>query len=216
MAALLTEAELAEVQAATTGAEARTSGEIVPYLVEQADEHVDGRYRAALLGAVLAVTVATALHEGLDLWGPPLVFWMLVPAWLGALIGFLTCRLFPGLLRILVPDEILDQRVLRRAEAAFLHEEVFKTRDRTGILVFLALTEHRALILADSGIHQAVPREQWQQLASGLAAGIKEGRAKAALIETIKACGALLVEHRLDIRQDDTNELADAPRIHAR
>jgi putative membrane protein len=216
MAALLTEAELAEVQAATTGAEAKTSGEIVPYLVEQADEHVDGRYRAALLGAVLAVTVATALHEGLDLWGPPLVFWMLVPAWLGALIGFLACRLFPGLLRVLVPDEVIDQRVLRRAEAAFLHEEVFKTRDRTGILVFLALTEHRALILADSGIHQAVPKEQWQQLASGLAAGIKEGRAKEALIETIKACGALLVEHRLDIRHDDTNELADTPRIHAR
>jgi putative membrane protein len=119
-------------------------------------------------------------------------------------------------LRVLVPDEILDQRVLRRAEAAFLHEEVFKTRDRTGILVFLALLEHRALILADSGIHQVVPKEQWQQLASRLAAGIKDGRAKEALIDTIKACGALLVEHRLDIRHDDTNELADRPRIHAR
>ncbi len=110
----------------------------------------------------------------------------------------------------------MELRVLRRAEAAFLHEEVFKTRDRTGILVFLALLEHRALILADSGIHQAVPREKWQELASQLAAGIRAGRAKAALIATIEACGALLVEHRVDIRPDDTNELADQPRVYAR
>lgn len=216
MASLLSEADLAEVQAATTAAEARTSGEIVPYLVEQADEHVDGRYRAGLLGAVLATAIATALHEGLDLWGPPLVFWMLVPAWIGALAGYFSCRLFPGLLRALVPDEAIELRVLRRAESAFLREEVFKTRDRTGILIFLALFEHRALILADSGIHQVVPHEQWQQLASKLAEGIKEGRAKAALIAAIESCGALLVEHRLDIKPDDTNELADRPRVHAR
>lgn len=214
--ALLGPAELAEVQAATTAAEARTSGEIVPYLVEQADEHVDGRYRAAVLGAVLATAVATALHEGLDLWGPPLVFWMLVPAWAGALLGFLSCRLFPGLLRGLVPDAVMDLRVLRRAESAFLHEEVFHTRDRTGILVFVAVLEHRALILADSGIHRAVPRERWEELAQALAAGIKGGRAKAALIACIEACGALLVEHRVDIRPDDTNELGDAPRVYAR
>ncbi len=62
--ALLSPAELAAVQAATTAAEARTAGEIVPYLVEQADEHVDGRYRAALLGAVVATAIATGLHEG--------------------------------------------------------------------------------------------------------------------------------------------------------
>lgn len=216
MASLFSEQDLNEVQAATTAAEARTSGEIVPYLVEQADEHVDGRYRAALLGAVLATAVATALHEGLDLWGPPLLFWMLVPAWIGALIGYFSCRLFPGLLRALVPDEVLELRVLRRAESAFLREEVFKTRDRTGILVFLALLEHRALILADSGIHQAVPQERWQELASRLAAGIKDGRSKAALIGVIESCGELLVEHRVDIKPDDTNELADRPRTYAR
>lgn len=216
MAALLSDGDLAEVQAATAAAEARTSGEIVPYLVAQADEHVDGRYRAGLLGAVVATALATALHEGLDLWGPPLVFWMLVPAWIGALIGFFSCRLFPGLLRALVPDEVIELRVLRRAESAFLNEEVFKTRDRTGILIFLALFEHRALILADAGIHQVVPREQWQQLASKLAAGIRDGRAKAALIAAIEECGQLLAEHRLDIKSDDTNELADRPRVYDR
>ena len=210
------EQDLAEIRVATTKAEARTSGEIVPYLVDRADEHVDGRYRGAVLGAVLATVVATGVHEGFDLWGPPLVFWMLVPAWIGALLGFLACRISPGLLRALVPDAVIEVRVLRRAESAFLHEEVFKTRDRTGILIFLALLEHRAVILADSGIHQAVPQERWVELAGTLALGIRQGRAKEALIETIESCGELLVEHRVDIRPDDTNELADQPRVYAR
>ena len=65
-------------------------------------------------------------------------------------------------------------------------EEVFKTRDRTGILIFLALFEHRAVILADEGIHRAVPREEWQALVDELVAGIRAGRGVAAL------CGPFL------------------------
>ncbi len=216
MESLLSAADLAEVQAATTAAEAKTSGEIVPYLVEQADEHLDGRYRAALLGAVLATALAATVHEAFDLWGPPIFFWMVVPAWLGALLGYFACRLLPSLVRALVPGDVIEARVLRRAEAAFLHEEVFKTRDRTGVLVFLALLEHRAVILADAGIHQAVAKERWQELASSLAAGIRAGRAKESLVHTIEACGELLVQHRVDIRPDDTNELPDTPRVYQR
>lgn len=216
MGFLLSAADLAEVQAATTAAEAKTSGEIVPYLVEQADEHLDGRFRAALLGAVFATVLAGVVHESFELWGPPIFFWMVVPAWIGALTGYFACRLLPGLLRTLVPKDVIEARVLRRAEVAFLHEEVFKTRDRTGVLIFLALLEHRALILADAGIHRAVPKERWVELAQSLAAGIRDGRAKEALLATIEACGELLTLHRIDIRPDDTNELPDAPRVYQR
>ena len=40
------------------------------------------------------------------------------------------------------------------AMAAFVEEEVFSTRDRTGILLFLSLFEHRVVVLGDSGINQ--------------------------------------------------------------
>ena len=103
-----------------------------------------------------------------------------------------------------------------RAEAAFLEEEIFATRDRTGILVFLAVFEHRAVILADEGIHRAVPTGEWPELMDDLVSGIRAGRAPAALAEVIGRCGELLEKYEVDRRPDDEDELADAPRIRER
>jgi putative membrane protein len=102
---------------------------------------------------------------------------------------------------------------LRRAEAAFLEEQVFRTRDRTGILVFLALYEHRAVILADQGIHRAVPSGLWQELVDELVAGVAAGEAARALERTVRRCGEVLVEHRVARQPDDRDELDDRPRI---
>jgi putative membrane protein len=207
--------DLEAIQAATSAAEARTAGEIVPYITARAADHPDARWRGATLGA-LAATGLAALFETT---GHLVVPWeitlaLVLPAWIGAACGYFVVNLFPATIRFLLPDDLLEARVMRRAEAAFLHEEVFKTRDRTGILIFLALLEHRAVVLADSGIHAVVPKARWQQLADDLATGIRAGRAREALLATIEAAGALLVEHRLDIRPDDSNELSDAPRVH--
>ena len=38
-------------------------------------------------------------------------------------------------------------------------------------------------------------------------------RAAAAMEETIARCGEVLVSHRVKLRQDDEDELADAPRL---
>lgn len=213
---LFTEADLEAVRQATAEAEARTSGEIVPYVVEQVDDHLEARWAAAALGALLFTLAAELVHHLAGLWGPPLGLWLTLPAWIGATAGYLLAAGVPALARLLIPAGILERRVALRADSAFLHEEVFHTRDRTGILIFLALFEHRAVILADTGIHQAVPQEQWQQMAHDLAEGIRAGRAAAALIETIRRSGELLAEHRLDIRPDDINELPDEPRMRER
>jgi putative membrane protein len=96
-----------------------------------------------------------------------------------------------------------------RAAAAFLEAEVFATRDRTGVLIFLALFEHRVVVLADSGIAARVEPGAWKGISDRLAAGIREGRAAAALIEAIGACGRLLAERRVERRPDDVSELPD-------
>jgi uncharacterized membrane protein len=83
-------------------------------------------------------------------------------------------------------------------------------------LIFLALFEHRAVILADEAINRAVPEGQWQSLVDELVAGIKSGRPAAALITTIGRCGEVLEEHHVALRPDDEDELADAPRLRER
>ena len=99
---------------------------------------------------------------------------------------------------------------------AFLEEEVFSTRDRSGILIFLALFEHRVVVLGDSGINEVVPEDAWQHVVDDLVAGIRARRPAEALVAAIHECGRLLEAHQVEIRPDDTDELPNELRIRER
>ncbi len=207
--------DLESIQEATAHAESLTGGEIVPYIVERVVDHDEGRWRGATIGALTAAVAAGLAHAFGDHWGGSGVWWITLPTLVGAGFGFLLAGLAP-IARFLIPEDHLDRVVGLRAEAAFLEEEVFATRDRTGILVFLAIFEHRAVILADEGIHRAVPKDEWQHLIDNLVLGIKAGRAPGALAEVISRCGDLLATYEVVRRPEDEDELEDAPRIRER
>ena len=209
---LFTEADLEAIRRATSTAERSTSGEIVPYVVERIDDHAEARWRAATIGALVAALAAGAVHALVGYWSGHGVAWITLPVLVGAGLGYLTGGVGP-VARWLMPADALDTMALRRAEAAFLEEEVWRTRDRTGILVFLALFEHRAVILADQGIHRAVPPGLWQQLVVELVDGVAAGKAASALERTVRRCGEILAEHRVERRPDDLDELDDRLRV---
>ncbi|MCP3958962.1 MAG: hypothetical protein GY719_14015 [bacterium] len=210
------DAELERIRQAAQRAEKRTSGEVVAYLVSRVDDSDDAAWKGAALGALAAAAVFGLVHWLGGFWGGPAVLWLTLPTFSGAAAGYLLTAWSPALERWLIPTASLERRVRLRAEAAFLDEEVFRTRDRTGILIFIALFEHRALILADSGIHEKVAEGQWQRLVVSLTSGIRADRTVEALEETILACGRLLEEHGVSRRDDDRNELADEPRLSER
>jgi putative membrane protein len=212
---LFSEADLEAIQTATAAGESRTAGEIVPYIVERVIESDTARWRGATLGALGAALAAGLFDAFGDFWGGFGVLWITLPAVVGAGAGYLVAGL-DVVGRRLIPEDHIERSVQLRAEAAFLEEEVFATRDRTGILVFLALFEHRAVILADEGIHRSVPEGEWQHLVDDLVAGIKAGRAAGALVEAITRCGGLLEQYEVERRPDDEDELPDAPRIRER
>jgi putative membrane protein len=207
--------DLESIRKATADAESRTGGEIVPFIVERVVEKDEARWRAAAVGALAAAAAAGLADLFGGYWGGSGVFWITLPVVAGAGLGYLLGGV-GAVGRWLIPEDRLDRAVTMRAEAAFLEEEVFATRDRTGVLVFLALFEHRAVILADEGIHRAVPEGKWQDLVEEMIAGIKAGRAAEALIEAITRCGGLLEHHEVARRPDDEDELPDAPRLRER
>ena len=212
---LFSEADLASIREATAAAEQRTGGEIVPYIVERVIDHDEARWRGAALGAMSAALLAGLVHTFGDFWGGHGVWWITLPSLAGAGVGYVVAGI-NAIGRRLLPKDQIERAVRLRAEAAFLEEEIFNTRDRTGVLVLLALSEHEAVIIGDEGINRAVPEGEWQHLVDDLVAGIKAGRAAEAMRTTIARCGEVLETHQVELRPDDEDELADAPRMRER
>ena len=213
---MFSKADLARIRDAARDAERRTSGEIVAYLVNRVDDYPEAAWKGATLGALVAAASSGFVYWFGGFWGVPAMLWMTLPAFVGAIGGYLLTKFLPSVERGLIPDASLERRVKVRAESAFLEEEAFDTRDRTGILIFITHFEHRALILADSGIHQKVGEGEWERLVQSLVAGIRAGRTTDALVEVIGKCGELLEQHGVARRSDDQNELADEPRLSER
>lgn len=206
-------AELERVRAAARAAEERTGGEIVAYVVGRSDAYEGGAARAALGGAIFAALAAGLAHSAFGVWGGFGPVWITLPVLAGTLLGWALAAFVPRLAALLTREEAVERRVAGRAAAAFLEEEVFATRDRTGILLFLSLLEHRVVVLADSGIKAKVSNQEWEGIASDLAAGMRRGRAADALIEAIDRSGRLLEAAGIARRSDDVDELPDALRL---
>ena len=96
---------------------------------------------------------------------------------------------------------------------AFVDEEVFSTRDRTGILIFISLLEHRIEVLGDTGINNKVSSDEWIDVVGRIRDGIRSGKTAEGMIEAIDMCGRLLERSGVEIREDDTDELPNTLRI---
>lgn len=210
---LFNNADLQAIREAAARAELETSGEVVPYVVGRCDDYPEAAWKAAVLSSIAVTTAAGVLHVLGGFWGGVGVLWITLPAVVGAGAGALLAWCWPGLRRLLAAPSALEQRVERRAALAFLDEEVFSTRDRTGILIFLALFERRVVLLADSGINAKVEQSEWDCLVGRLREGVRRGEAATALVAAIEECGRLLAERKVEPRADDANELRDHLRL---
>ncbi len=209
VATFFKDSDLEAVKAAVHEAEARTAGEIVPYVVGESDDYHVAVWRGATFGALGGALGAALVHALGGLWGGWFAAWVVAPTALGCVLGFLAAAYIPAVRRALVDSQTMDHSVRRRAEAAFLHEEVFRTRDRTGILVLLSLFERRVVILGDTGINALVQQHEWDAIVAAIVAGISAGRPAQALVEGIGACGRLLERRGLPVKPDDRDELSD-------
>ncbi len=207
------EAELEAVRDATREAEGRTSGELVCVIVDRSDGYEEAKWLAATLGALLGTLLIAYGIYAVESWQPSLFVWIGLIPFATSAGGWLLASAVPAVRRELAGFATLQERVHQRAAAAFVEEEIFNTRERTGILIFVSLFERRVEILSDEGIRRTVPDEAWQWIARELAAGIRDDRAGEALVAAVRACGDLLEEHGVAKAADDVNELSDEPRL---
>ena len=208
---LFSAADEEAIRAAVADAEGRSAGEVVPWIVEACDPYPEAAWKAASIGALLGMAIGIGAHPLAGAWGG-LLLWLALPTLAGAALGLALGQL-DGVKRWLLDDEVVAHRVRSAAEAAFVRAEVFATRERTGILIFLALLEHRVVVLGDSGINERVKPEEWQAIADEIVAGVRRSRPAAALAGGIEACGRLLADRGVPQVEEDVNELPDRPRF---
>jgi uncharacterized membrane protein len=81
-----------------------------------------------------------------------------------------------------------------------------RTKDRTGILIFLLMEDRKFFILADEGIHAKVDEGAWTAIAGEMSAHFTKKNFRAGIIHGVQAVGAILAKN-FPAKSGDTNEL---------
>jgi len=188
----------ARLAKAVRDVEARTAGEIVVVVAEQASS-----YRSLpLIWAMLAALFTPWPLISFTALGPSRIFLaqLVVALGLGLILSW------PSLRLALVPQAIKRVRAHEAAAREFIARGLTRTRERTGVLIYVALAEHHAEILADTGIADRVDAGIWRDIIADLTTTIRDGRMTDGLVAAIERAGAVLAEHAPP-RLDDTDEL---------
>lgn len=186
-----------QIRATVAAIELRTAAEIVVAVQPRSQTH-------ALPSVALGVAAAIGVQALLLFSEPefPLDWFIALPLAAGvlaALLGRLT-----WLQRHLTPASLRRRDVLLAGQAAFYRRRVGHTRDRVGVLVFLALDEGQCEVVADTGVLRARPVEAYDEAVAALDRAIARGADPAAIVAALRGLGDVLA--RCLPRTDD-----DAP-----
>lgn len=98
--------------------------------------------------------------------------------------------------------------IRKLAEGEFYRLGINKTRDNTGILIFLLLEEREFYILADKGINEKVKPETWNNVKDKMQLLFSKGEFCKGIIYGIEETGKILSSY-FPIKPDDKNELSN-------
>lgn len=202
----LTAEQQARIEAAVQAAEKETSGEIV-CMIQSASYHYP---MADVIGATaLSLPLALAITPLAGGW-----LWMgLHNMWLflGCFALLFTAFYFAvkhtlWLKRPFISKHEIDEEVKEAATISFFRHGLYRTRDATGVLIFISVFERKVWLLADQGINAKVPQGQWDATVSRITDGIRRKRPAEAIIEGIQSVGRQL-KSQFPVKPDDTDEL---------
>ncbi len=205
--------DLERIKAAVKQAEDKISGEIVPVFVERSGFYTIANYRGALVVAsmvFLVIIVFDSYVPSMTVYDPLFIFLSVIT---GGLIGATVTHSIGPLKRVMLGQSHMDQATRKRAENAFLEEEVFNTRHRTGIMIFISFFEREVMVMADRGISKVVEQKEWDKMVRNIIDKIRIGKVTDGIEAAILRCGEILLEKGFVKTPDDINELRDDLRI---
>lgn len=100
---------------------------------------------------------------------------------------------------------------LKRAAKLFVELGVDKTKEHTGVLLYLATATRRAAVWAGAGVKDGDDLATWRPVFAALEAGRETARGVSTIVSAIEAIGKVLATHAAGTDKHG-NELADGAR----
>lgn len=98
--------------------------------------------------------------------------------------------------------------VEKRSVVVFNKLKLNETKQRNGVLIYLAVRDHKFAILGDEGINKVVGDSFWNDVKDLMLSYFKEGRFAEGLEQGIMRCGEKLKTY-FPYQSDDINEIPD-------
>lgn len=106
----------------------------------------------------------------------------------------------------LEPHTDLDH--FARAQEIFHLLKLDNTRERNGVLLYIAVNDKKFVIYGDKGIDQVVPPDFWENTKTLIQNQFKQGNFKQGIVDGILKAGQELQKH-FPWRPNDSNELSN-------
>jgi uncharacterized membrane protein len=113
-----------------------------------------------------------------------------------------------GELRVFISHKANVADPVAAAQEEFTRLGMTQTRERNGVLIFLAPGPRKFAVIGDSGVHVHCGNAFWQELARTMTNHFRNSEFTEGIVQGVKRASELLAEH-FPRRQDDANELPD-------
>lgn len=212
---LLTAQEQQEINALARQFEADTGAQAVAAIVGKADDYPDIPWKAFALGTGLAALAVVADEYLAPDWASihgPLLDVAVVLA--SGVLCSLAAIYLPGFARLFLDRERAATEVRQYAEGVYLQRELFRTRDRVGILILVCRFERKVYILPDAGIAPCLQRTDLDAAITAMTPQLAQWEPVAAFRAGFATLAATLARQGFRPR-DHGNELPDGTVVEA-
>lgn len=112
-----------------------------------------------------------------------------------------------GEIRVFVTHKKIADPI-EAAQTAFVKMGMTKTRERNGVLIFVAPRTQKFAVIGDEGVHKRCGNQFWQAMAAEMSGHFKKSEFTPGIVHGVRKAGELLAQH-FPRRPDDRNELPD-------
>ncbi|HEX2786631.1 MAG TPA: TPM domain-containing protein [Ignavibacteria bacterium] len=90
----------------------------------------------------------------------------------------------------------------------FAGQEMHKTIDKTGVMIFILLDEHKFEIIADEGINSKISRDKWDVITTAMSTEFAHGKFAEGICDAVESIGLTLILE-FPRKSDDKDELSN-------